>query len=600
MAMKTNTITMNADVLVVGAGWAGFFAAIKAREAGADVILVDKAYPSRSGASSENDGDFTVFKEEWGSELEAWKTQHAELGEYMNNPKWTEISCLESADRLNDLISWGLQIPRDKDGNIIHPFERRYEHGIDAIWIGWGNTTMPFVRKHAEAIGVRIVPRVHVLDLLKQDGVVSGAVGIGTQTADFYIFKAKATVVATGTSGFKIQLPALFDSRAAFDGEAMAYRAGAAISGMEFATNSRWSPFVGEFPEGTPKHPREGRKVNDFYSKNINWCFKGPALIAGDYTDADGNGQGFVHPFGLMAVHEGRGPLLQDLSTVTDEQMELAMTLYNPEDIDRFKSLGLDVENDRGLFSGNFSMAEGFMGRHMGGSGGVTAVGYNGGTTLPGLYGAGDSYHSAISGAQYPSGGTGLRTSMTTGARAGVAAYEFAKERAAEIVIDDDQIEALRESAFAPLNRTGGFDCYWISSQIANIIIPYYVFGVRSGERLKAALTMIDFLDSHVAPLAYATDPHYLTLCHDAKNSILGAKMMVTAALFREESRGLQYREDFPFRDDENWLCHVLIEQKDGKMTLSKRSIKEWWPELQKKPYLEKYTRRYRNEIIPD
>jgi len=598
METKPKTIVMESDILVIGAGWAGFFAAIKARETGANVIMVDKGYASRTGSSSANDGHFTVFNEDWGAKLDAWMLQHSELGEYMNNPAWTEQSCRESYERFKDVISWGIVPPTDKDGNLVHPFGKpRYENGVDAIWIGWGDTTMPFVRKHALSIGVNIIDRVHVTDLLKNDGIVNGAVGFSTQTADFYVFKANATVLATGSSSFKTQLPAALGNKASFDGEAMAYRAGAAVSGMEFATMSRWKPYVGEFPEGAPIHSREGREINDCYSKNVNWVFGGPTLLAGDYTDSDGKGRGFIHPYGLMAVHEGKGPLLQDLGHISEEEMQHALMLYEP-DYKRYAAAGIDP-TERGLFSGAYTMAEVFMGRHMGGSGGVSATDMDGGTTVPGLFGAGDSYHSGVSGAVYPSGGTGLRVAMTTGARAGLAALKFAGERAAHDAVTDSELEKLRQYALGPLERNGGFDPDWISSQTTNVIVPYYIFGVRRGDRLQAALTLLEFLDNHVAPQAYATDAHHLSMVHDGRSQIIGAKMMVAAALFRQESRGLQFREDFPYRDDENWLCHVIIEQKDGKLSLSKKPIKDWWPQLESKTYLEKYPNRYRGEVIP-
>ena len=599
MTSKSNTITLESDILVIGAGWAGFFAAIKARETGVSVTMVDKGFASRTGASSCNDGHFTVYNEEWGAKLDAWIKQHSEIGEYMNNPAWTEISCLESYECFKDVLSWGIVPPTDDEGKLIHPFGKpRRENGVDAIWIGWGDTTMPFIRKYALKVGVNIVDRVHVTDLIKHDGVINGAVGFSTQTADFYVFKAKATVLATGTSAFKTHAPAYLASKSSFDGEAMAYRAGAAISGMEFACMSRWAPFVGEFPEGTPTHPREGREINNCYAKNMNWSFITPAMMAGNYTDADGKGRSFIHPYGLMAVHGGKGPLLQDLSDVTEEEMQHALRLYEP-DYERFNAVGIDPL-ERGLFSGIFTMAESFMGRHMGGSGGISSTDLNGGTTLPGLFGAGDSYHSGVSGAKYPSGGTGVRVAMTTGARAGKAAVKFANERKTDVTISDGEFEKLRTYALGPLERKGGFDPDWISVQVTNVITPYYTFGVRSGERLKSALSILEFLNNHVAPLAYATDAHYLCMVQDARSRIIGAMMMVSSALFREESRGLQYREDFPYRDDKNWLCHVVIEQKDSKMSLSKKSIKEWWPDLETKPYSEKYPDRYLGEVISD
>lgn len=598
MADNSNVMTTETDVLVIGGGWAGFFAAVKAKEAGANVTLVDKGYAGKTGASAWNDGHVTIFNEEWGGKLDAWLEQHSELGEFMNNPTWTKNSCLESYERFKDILSWGIVPPTDQDGNLVHPFGNPINKGgIDAIWIGWGDTTMPLVREHALKVGVNIVDRIHIIDLIKSDGVVNGAVGFDMYTADFRVFKAKATVLATGTSSFRSYIPAHLGFRASFDGEAMAYRAGAAVSGMEFAANSRWQPFVDEHPENARIFPRQGKEVNDCYLKNVNWWFGGPPILTGQYTDADGRGYGPFNPYGLMAVHEGKGPLLQDLSLTTDEEMAHALVLYKP-DYDRCNAVGIDP-TERGLFSGPFTVAEGFLGRHMGGSGGVTAAGFDGETTRPGLFGAGDSYHSGVSGAMYPSGGTGIRVAITTGARAGIAAAKYAKDRTATVSVDEIELAKLRDYTLGPIVRNGGFDPEWISTQISNLMMPYYVFGVRSGDRLEATLTLLDFLDKHISPKAYAKDAHQLVAAHEAKNRILGAKMMLASALFREESRGLHYREDFPNRDDENWLCHVVIEQKDGKMSLSKKSIEDWWPELDQKPYSKKYTNRYRGESVP-
>jgi len=597
MKDERKEIVIETDVLVIGGGWAGFFAAVKAKEDGANVTLVEKGYASRAGASSMNDGHFTVYNPDWGHKLSGWMAQHAIFGEYMNNPEWTETTCLESYDRLQDVLSWGVVPPRDKNGDLARPFKLRYPEGIEAIWIGWGFDTMPFVRKNAIKAGVHIIDRVQITDLIKKDGVICGAVGFGAQTGDFHVFKAKATVLCTGSSGFKMQAHAGAGSTSSFDGESMVYRAGGEISGMEFSCMGRWRPFAGEFPPDSRVSPREGRKIDDSYKKNINWLSGGPVLLLGNYIDSDGHGEGSFHPFSVITVHEGKGPMLLDTEFATQEEIDHAVLLYPPR-YERFNAVGVDP-TARALFSGNFDMAEAFMGRHLGGGGGVTSTDLHGGTSLPGLFSAGDVYHSGVCGSVYANGGTGIRVATVSGARAGHAAAEYAAA-GSFVTADDKGIAGLREYALGPIERKGGFDPAWVSDQVSGVILPYYVFGVRSGERLKAALTMLDFLDGHVAPMIYATDPHELAEAHRARNRILGAKMMVASALFREESRGLQYREDFPNRDDENWHCHVKITQDDGSFALSKMPIDSWWTEYKSKPYLEKYPNRFRGEVIPE
>ena len=93
------------------------------------------------------------------------------------------------------------------------------------------------LRKQVEKVGVKILDRVMITDLLKQDGKIVGAAGFALDNNELYIFKAKATVVSTGTSSFK---PFAFPiSSLTGDGAAMGYRAGAEVSGKEFNFTTR-------------------------------------------------------------------------------------------------------------------------------------------------------------------------------------------------------------------------------------------------------------------------------------------------------------------------------------------------------------------------
>jgi len=84
-----------------------------------------------------------------------------------------------------------------------------------------------------------------------------------------------------------------------------------------------------------------------------------------------------------------------------------------------------------------------------------------------------------------------------------------------------------------------------------------------------------------IVPHLTAKDAHELRLVHETKNMILSAEMKLRASLFRKESRGTHYREDYPRRNDPNWLAWVKIGMVDGQMKLSKEPIpKKWWPDL--------------------
>ena len=113
---------------------------------------------------------------------------------------------------------------------------------------------------------------------------------------------------------------------------------------------------------------------------------------------------------------------------------------------------------------------------------------------------------------------------------------------------------------------------------------------------MKAALTIVEFLRDHMTPMLFARDPHELRLALETKNMILNAEMRLRASLFRTESRGCHYREDFPSRNDPDWLAWVLLKEENGRMVASKKPIpKEWWPD-HSKPYDERYAFRFPGE----
>lgn len=97
------------DVLIIGGGMAGCFAAIKAKEKGVDVTLVDKGYVGKSGSTHFAEGGFMIFNPEWGHKLGVWMEQINTRSEYVNNREWSEIVLKDSYERYRDLASWGVK-----------------------------------------------------------------------------------------------------------------------------------------------------------------------------------------------------------------------------------------------------------------------------------------------------------------------------------------------------------------------------------------------------------------------------------------------------------------------------------------------------------
>ena len=112
--MPTENV-INTGVLVIGGGMAGCFAAIKAKEKGVDVTIVDKGYIGKSGATHISEGGFIIFNPEWGHNLDAWVNQISKRSEYVNNREWGEIVLNNSYQRYQDLASWGVEFNLEPD-----------------------------------------------------------------------------------------------------------------------------------------------------------------------------------------------------------------------------------------------------------------------------------------------------------------------------------------------------------------------------------------------------------------------------------------------------------------------------------------------------
>jgi len=541
------------DVLVIGGGMAGSFAAIKAREKGLDVTLVDKGYAGKSG-STPYAFWYAVFNPEWGHDLSAWTNHVNTVGEHLNHREWTEIVFNESFARYQDLVSYGVEFVKDKDGKV-----KTYSFpGIDTESFQVKKRIFGQVlRKQAKKSGVKIMDRIMMTDLLKQDGRIVGAMGIAMESADLYTFKSRVVIMCSGCSSFKPDGWPV--SSMTGDGEAMAFRAGAEITGKEFnepkATSAEFpAPTMGMFlwrrdemkddprPDPGPPQVHAVKCVNSEGAE-----IKG--LAGSNFIELE------------FEAHAGRAPLLNRMGPGESGPVTGGA------------ASGMSIHTAEGLWPVNTKCA----------------------TTLPGLYAAGDSCGTMQVGSVYPGVGYALCGASVTGARAGWAAADYAQQ-ADKPEIDDKEIAGLKKAIYGPMERKGGFSPRWVTQVVRNTMIPYYIMYVKHEQRMKAALTLVEFMRDHLVPKLTARDAHELRLAVETKNIVFNAEMKLRSSLFRTESRGTHYREDYPRRIDPDWLAWVTLRQEDGEVKLTKRPIpKEWWPDLSR-PYEEIYPNRMPGE----
>ncbi len=544
------------DVLVIGGGIAGCFAAIKAREEGVDVIMVDKGYSGNAGASPMASLGYLVYNKEWGTDLDACMDAVTVKGEYVNNREWTEAVFRDSLSTYEDLRSWGANFPiENPDGA---PYFKGYSP-FTIIPVGTPTTAMP-ARRHAEKVGVKIMDKIVIADLLKIDGRIVGALGYELLGEDICLFLAKATVLAAG-----------FTSVLKGDGDGMAYRAGAELTTKEYSYT--W-PAAGKLPGG-----RRAVAAHNVFMK---------------YKDSQGNDIDVSNTYEMdmtmeFLVHAGKAPIFWDLGAAGPDdrermrQRQEAAYPWEPWDFEPARGGAIEMNGGDGGMNSSPQ------------TGGVWPVNMKCASTLPGLFAAGECCGTRCIGAYHPAPGFGLTPSAVTGMRAGRGAAEFAKENG-KPGADKEETARLRKILFAPLERKGGFSPRWTAQMLQNAITPYFIKYIKHADRLRSALTIVEFLRDHVSPMLYAKDRHELWLCHETKNMIVSAEMVLKTSLFRTESRGNHYREDYPRRNDPDWLAWVKLRLEDGEMKLWKEPIpKEWQPDLSR-TYEERYPRRFPGE----
>ena len=534
------------DVLVIGGGIAGCMAAIKAQEAGAKVILVDKGFVSRTGQSPYVDSHL-VFNPEWGDNLDEWLESIAYIGEYVNHPVWTKIGLVESYERFQEFTEWGVEWKKNPDGSY---YRRRSNLGATKT-IFMGPIQIPtLLRDKVKERGIRILDRTMVVELLKQDGRLVGAISFSWKTYRLTIFKAKAIIMATGASGLKP--PSWPIHNLTGDGDAMAYRVGATILGKEYVD----------------PHPTSAMEPANF---NFNFKFGGKTLDElgppkGKIFNAEGNlikRRGTLFPDMEFEVHAGRAPLM-----FHPDRADL-----EPREMIGGGAAGMAVHKAEGIWPANTDCS----------------------TSIPGLYAAGDSLGTMASGAAYAAMGLSSAHCSVTGARAGQAAANYAQQVEAPS-IDSAMLDRMKQQILTPTERVGGFGPRWVIQTLQNLMMPYYIMFIKHGDRLQATLTMVEFMRDHLVPKMYATDNHELRLAHEARNMVLISEMRLRSSLFRTESRGCHYREDYPYRDDTNWLAWTLLKEENGQMKMIKEPIpQQFWPDFSI-PYEERYEWRFPGE----
>ncbi len=584
--------TYSYDVLVIGAGGAGLRAAIEAAGSGVTVGVVCKSLLGKAHTVMAEGGVAAALANV--DDRDNWRVHFADTmrgGQYLNNPRMAELHAKEAPDRVRELEAWGALFDRTKDGKILqrnfggHRYARLAHVGDRT-----GLEMIRTLQDHGIHTGMEVHMECTVLTLLMDSGRIAGAFGYDREKGHFMLWQAKAVILATGGIGraFKITSNSWEYTG---DGHALAYRAGAELMDMEFVqfhpTGMIWPISVrgilvteGVRGEGGVLRNSEGRRfmfddIPDLYkeqtadSEEEGWRYcmgdknarRPPELLTRDHVARCINRE----------VKAGRGSphggVFLDISWIKEKIPKAAEHIKRklPSMYHQFKQLAdIDITKE--------PMEIGPTTHYM--MGGVRVDGDTQMSTVPGLFAAGEAA-AGLHGANRL-GGNSLSDLLVFGKRAGQFAAEFAKSNGSA-AIDQAQAQAASAAALEPFEHGAAAENPYAIQHELQEFMQDLVGIVRTADEMEMAVERIAQLRVRAVKAGIEGNRHYNNGWHtalDIPNLLMVSEAITRAALLRKESRGAQFRDDYPAKDPEWGKYNIVIQRgAGGEMQVERRAV---------------------------
>ena len=585
--------TFEYDVLVIGAGGAGLRAAIEASAAGVRVGLVCKSLLGKAHTVMAEGGIAAALANV--DERDNWKVHFADTmrgGQYVNQWRMAELHAKEAPDRVRELEAWGAVFDRTKDGRILqrnfggHKYPRLAHVGDRT-----GLEMIRTLQDHGVHQGIDVYMEHTILSLLKDGDRVVGAFGYERERGRFKIFRSKAVVLATGGIGRAYKITSNSWEYTG-DGHALAYEAGAELIDMEFIqfhpTGMVWPPSVmgilvtegvrGEggiltnadgkrfmfeaIPENYRHQTADNEEEGWRYCQGHKDSRRPPELLTRDH----------VSRCIVREIKEGRGSphggVFLDISWIKQKLPNAVEHIKRklPSMYHQFKQLAdIDITEQ--------PMEVGPTTHYI--MGGVRVGPDTQMSRLPGLFAAGECA-AGINGANRL-GGNSLSDLLVFGKRAGEFAAKFAKENS-HGGIDIGKIDTVAQEALAPFERSGSENPYTIQKDLQETMQDL-VGIVRTETEMREALEKIGNLKTRAEKAAVTGNREYNPAWHtaiDLKNLLTVSEAIARTALERKESRGAQFREDYPNKEERFSKVNTIASRAaDGSMQIRLEPLPE-------------------------
>jgi succinate dehydrogenase / fumarate reductase flavoprotein subunit len=591
--------TFEHDVLVIGAGGAGLRAAIEASAAGVSVGLVCKSLLGKAHTVMAEGGMAAALGNV--DERDNWRVHFSDTmrgGQYVNNWRMAELHAKEAPDRVKELEAWGAVFDRTKDGRILqrnfggHKYPRLAHVGDRT-----GLELIRTLQDHGIHQGMDVHMEVTVVTLLKDGERVVGALAYDRERGRFRVYKAKAVILATGGIGRAYKITSN-SWEGTGDGHGLAYHAGAELIDMEFVqfhpTGMIWPPSVrgilvtegvrgeggilknsegrrfmfGDIPDNykaqTADNPEEGWR----YTQGDKDARRPPELLTRDH----------VARCIVREIKEGRGSehggVYLDIAWIKEKlpNAEEHIKRKLPSMYHQFKQLaGVDITKE--------AMEVGPTTHYV--MGGIRVDADTQASTVPGLFAAGECA-AGINGANRL-GGNSLSDLIVFGKRAGEYAAKFAKENSA-VRINHDEVDEAARKALEPFGHTGE-NPYQIQYELQDMMQDL-VGIVRREDEMQRALEGLEKLWQRAGECGVTGHREFNPGWHtalDLKNLLTVSEAITRSAIERKESRGAQFRDDYPSKDPEYAKFNfVTWKGSDGQMQVRREPLPEMPDELKK------------------
>ncbi|TDD22048.1 fumarate reductase/succinate dehydrogenase flavoprotein subunit [Actinomadura sp. KC06] len=543
---------LSCDVLVIGGGTAGTMAAITAAEHGASVLLLEKAHVRHSGALAMGMDGVNNAVIPGKATPEDYVAEITRANDGIVNQRTVHQTATRGFDMVKRLERYGVKFEKDEHGE--YAVRRVHRSGSYVLPMPEGKDVKKVLyrvlRQRSIREKVQIENRVMPVRVLTSDGRAVGAVGFDTRSGEFVTVSAGAVILATGASG-RLGLPAsgyLYGTYEnptnAGDGHAMAYHAGAELSGIEcFQIN----PLIKDY-----NGPACAYVANPFGGYQVN--AEGTRFVDCDYW----SGQMMAEV--KREIDSARGPIYLKLTHLPDETLTALEGILHTTERPTRGTFHSGRGHDYRTHDVEMHISEiGLCGGH---SASGVWVDEHARTTVPGLYAAGDLAcvpHNYMIGAFVFGDLAGAHASAHPGPGA---------------ELPEDQIRAAHELIYRPLRNPDGPPQPQVEYKLRRFVNDY-VAPPKTQAKLDIAVETFTRMEAEIAGMGART-PHELMRCAEVTFIRDCAEMAARSSLTRTESRwGLYHdRADLPERDDAAWMYHLNLRRRDdGAMEFVKRPV---------------------------